>query len=66
MNGNPEKERALDRLKAEIELSFPGGKPVTGEGDPDASLVVVGEAPGRDEEITGHPFAGKAGRLLDE
>lgn len=38
---------------------------VFGEGDPAADLVVVGEAPGQEEDRTGRPFVGRAGRLLD-
>lgn len=38
---------------------------VVGEGDPGARIMVVGEAPGRQEDATGRPFVGKAGRLLD-
>jgi uracil-DNA glycosylase len=38
---------------------------VFGEGNPAASLVVVGEAPGADEDRTGRPFVGRAGKLLD-
>lgn len=37
---------------------------VFGEGDPSAQLLVVGEAPGADEDRTGQPFVGKAGKLL--
>ena len=37
---------------------------VFGTGNPDADLVFVGEAPGRDEDIKGEPFVGKAGQLL--
>jgi uracil-DNA glycosylase len=37
---------------------------VFGEGDPDARLVVVGEAPGAEEDRTGRPFVGAAGKLL--
>jgi DNA polymerase len=37
---------------------------VFGVGNPDASLVFVGEGPGRDEDIQGEPFVGKAGQLL--
>lgn len=40
--------------------------PVLGEGDPYARLALVGEAPGEREVIEGYPFAGPAGRLLDE
>ena len=37
---------------------------VFGEGDPHAKLVFVGEAPGRDEDLQGRPFVGRAGQLL--
>lgn len=37
---------------------------VFGTGNPDADIVFVGEAPGRDEDIKGEPFVGKAGQLL--
>jgi len=38
---------------------------VFGEGNPAADLVIVGEAPGQEEDRTGRPFVGRAGRLLD-
>ncbi len=38
---------------------------VFGTGDPDADLMFVGEAPGRDEDLQGVPFVGRSGRLLD-
>ncbi|HEX5723836.1 MAG TPA: uracil-DNA glycosylase, partial [Longimicrobiaceae bacterium] len=38
---------------------------VFGEGDPRAEVMVVGEAPGADEDRTGRPFVGRAGKLLD-
>jgi uracil-DNA glycosylase family 4 len=38
---------------------------VFGEGREDAEVLVVGEAPGADEDASGRPFVGKAGRLLD-
>jgi uracil-DNA glycosylase family 4 len=37
---------------------------VPGEGDPQAGLVCVGEAPGAKEDATGRPFVGQAGQLL--
>ncbi|MBW3659238.1 MAG: uracil-DNA glycosylase [Actinobacteria bacterium] len=40
-------------------------KVVFGEGDVDADLMFVGEAPGRSEDLTGRPFAGAAGNILD-
>jgi len=39
---------------------------VPGEGDLNAELMFVGEAPGRDEDIQGKPFVGKAGQLLSK
>ena len=42
------------------------GLPVPGEGDPDARVVFIGEAPGREEARTGRPFVGRSGRLLRE
>lgn len=39
---------------------------VFGEGSPRASLVFVGEGPGKDEDLAGRPFVGEAGRLLDK
>lgn len=38
---------------------------VFGVGNPQADLVLVGEAPGREEDEKGFPFVGEAGRLLD-
>lgn len=39
--------------------------PVIGEGHPDAEIMFIGEAPGRQEAETGRPFVGNAGRVLD-
>ena len=39
---------------------------VPGEGPPDARIVMIGEAPGRNEDAQGRPFVGAAGKLLDE
>jgi uracil-DNA glycosylase family 4 len=39
---------------------------VPGEGDPDADIMIVGEAPGASEDKQGRPFVGRAGKLLDE
>ncbi len=38
---------------------------VFGEGDPAAAVMVVGEGPGRDEDLQGRPFVGRSGQLLD-
>jgi len=38
---------------------------VFSRGNPDANLMVIGESPGRDEDIQGKPFVGPSGQLLD-
>lgn len=38
---------------------------VPGEGNPRAGLMVVGEGPGEQEDLSGRPFVGRAGELLD-
>ncbi len=40
------------------------GEPVPGEGNPEARIVFIGEAPGRQEAMTGRPFVGRSGKLL--
>lgn len=40
------------------------GLPVPGEGNPDADIVFLGEAPGKSEAKTGRPFVGRSGKLL--
>ncbi len=47
------------------ELCKTRNKIVSGMGDPDANIVFVGEAPGAEEDKTGVPFVGRAGKLLD-
>lgn len=39
---------------------------VFGVGNPNAEVVIVGEAPGRDEDLQGKPFVGRAGQLLTD
>ena len=43
-----------------------GTQTVFGEGARRAEIVFVGEQPGNEEDLTGHPFVGPAGRLLDD
>ena len=63
--------RTLDELKqalADFEgcaLKFTAKNLVFADGNPEADLMFVGEAPGRDEDIQGLPFVGRAGQLLD-
>jgi uracil-DNA glycosylase len=64
-----DKQKALDRIAKEIEncqicKQDKIGKAVPGEGDPDANIVFLGEAPGKQEAATGRPFIGRAGKLL--
>lgn len=42
-----------------------GTQTVFGEGSTSAPLMLVGEQPGNEEDLAGHPFVGPAGRLLD-
>ncbi|MER8904233.1 uracil-DNA glycosylase family protein [Mesorhizobium sp. M0772] len=46
-------------------LKFTAKNLVFADGNPEASVMLVGEAPGRDEDIEGLPFVGRSGRLLD-
>jgi uracil-DNA glycosylase len=39
---------------------------VSGEGPKNAAIMLVGEQPGDEEDLRGHPFVGPAGRVLDE
>ena len=39
---------------------------VFGQGDPNAKLMLVGEGPGKDEDLKGEPFVGRAGKLLNK
>ncbi len=41
-------------------------QPVPGVGDPSAEVMIVGEAPGEKEDLTGEPFVGPAGELLNK
>ncbi len=62
----------LDALQAAIQgcLACPLGQGrirfVFGEGSPSADLMFIGEGPGRDEDLQGRPFVGRAGELLDK
>ncbi|GAA4109349.1 uracil-DNA glycosylase family protein [Aminobacter aganoensis] len=65
------KAATLDELKQIME-SFEGcnlkataKSMVFADGNPEADLMLVGEAPGRDEDLEGLPFVGRSGQLLD-
>lgn len=61
----------LDELQAALEafdacpLKHTSKNLVFADGNPEADIMLVGEAPGRDEDIQGLPFVGQAGQLLD-
>lgn len=46
-------------------LKFTAKQLAFSDGNPEAALMLVGEAPGRDEDIQGKPFVGRSGQLLD-
>lgn len=68
-NRDMDKRSALNKIAKEIERCRvckvgKSGKAVPGEGNPDADIVFIGEAPGRQEAKTGRPFIGRSGQLL--
>lgn len=57
--------RALMETYEHCELKQGAKQLVFADGVPGARVMIVGEAPGRDEDIQGKPFVGRAGQLLD-
>ena len=55
----------LEAWKQKFAEKFPEKSPVFGEGQMDRPVVLVGEAPGGEEEAAGRPFVGKAGQNLN-
>ena len=47
------------------DLSVNARQAVIARGNPQAKIMFIGESPGRDEDIAGKPFVGRAGQLLD-
>jgi uracil-DNA glycosylase family 4 len=67
------KQQQLDALASQIledkvcpELAAQATQLVLGNGNPDADIVFIGEAPGKKEDESGKPFVGAAGKFLDE
>lgn len=67
------KQRKLDDIKQQIiddkvtpELAASATQLVFGDGNLDADLVFIGEAPGKNEDLQGLPFVGAAGKFLNE
>ncbi len=63
------KKKELLKIAGEIEKcslckKWGTGRAVPGEGNSDARIVFVGEAPGKQEAKTGRPFIGRSGKLL--
>ena len=67
-----DRKRDLDQfcnsisLCKECELGNTRNNFVFGTGDPNADLMLIGEAPGEKEDYEGEPFVGRAGKLLDK
>lgn len=68
-----EKQKKLDELAQSIidakltpELATQATQLVFGAGNPDADIVFIGEAPGKNEDLKGEPFVGAAGKFLNE
>lgn len=67
------KQVQLDQIKADIivsnvcpDLANGATQLVFGDGSPNAEIVFIGEAPGKNEDIQGKPFVGAAGKFLNE
>lgn len=67
------KQAQLDDLKSKIEesdvtpeLKQQAKQLVFGDGNPNAEIVFIGEAPGKNEDLQGIPFVGAAGKFLNE
>ena len=71
-NSNPSKYTSLEELfdvmmhMTDDPLANAGTNVVISRGNPQAKLMIVGEAPGPQENIQGKPFVGKAGQMLDK
>ena len=68
-----DKQAKLDALAEEIvkekvcsDLADQAMQLVMGDGNPEADIVFIGEAPGKNEDLQGKPFVGAAGKFLDE
>jgi len=63
-----DKDHQLSKLKnllLKFNKNFPGKNLVFSDGNKDAKVMIVGEAPGRTEDKLQKPFVGRAGKLLD-
>jgi DNA polymerase len=63
-----DKDQELSKLKKlilKLNKNFPGKNLVFSDGNKDAKVMIVGEAPGRTEDKLQKPFMGRAGKILD-
>lgn len=58
--------RTLAETSSDLQTDLEGTRLVFGTGNPDAGLMIIGEAPGYYEDQQGEPFVGKAGELLNK
>ena len=58
--------KAIAVVCEKCKLSKSRTQVVYGVGNPNANLMFIGEAPGRDEDLKGEPFVGRAGQLLTD
>lgn len=70
---NQDKQTLLDQIRADIlkknicpNLAQEATNLVMGDGNADADIVFIGEAPGKNEDLQGLPFVGAAGKFLNE
>jgi len=68
MTENKDFEKLISLVKncKDCDLWKTRKNPVFGEGSSSAKIMFIGEAPGRNEDIQGRPFVGRAGKILDE
>lgn len=59
------REQKLRYIFNAIKKAYPNRKLVFNDGSPDNQVMIVGEAPGKDEEVQGKPFVGRGGKLLN-
>lgn len=60
-----ELKEAMDKFEG-CSLKFSANSTVFGYGNPQAELMLIGEAPGADEDMAGKPFVGRSGKLLTD
>lgn len=59
------KQEKLKYIFDAIKNAYPQRKLVFNDGSPESAVMIIGEAPGKDEEVQGKPFVGRGGKLLN-